>query len=259
MTLLERSMPFELTRDAVDGDGRTLEGYAAVFGAATRIASWEGTFDETIAPGAFRKTLRERTPVLQFDHGRHPMVGSIPLGSIGKLREDDKGLYVNAELHDNWLVQPVRDAIASGSIDGMSFRFEVVQDEWRDKRGNVIDDRDEVRRRLYSGDPKDVLSRTLKEVKLPELGPVVFPAYRQTSVAVRSVLDALSLDDLDNEARTELARLLVSGTSPQPSREGREADDEAAPADEPPTALPAVIPNGAGLSNLHRLARRTAV
>ena len=125
---LTRSVPFRLERATEDGDGLTLEGYGAVFDTPTRIDSWEGAFDEVIARGAFAKTLQERTPVIQFDHGHHPLVGSIPIGSPEILREDAQGLYVKARLHDNWLIQPVRDAIASGSIDGMSFRFSVVKE-----------------------------------------------------------------------------------------------------------------------------------
>lgn len=164
---LIRSVDFDLVRDDSGGDGLTLEGYAAVFDSPTRIDSWEGQFDEVIQRGAFTKTLRERTPVLQFDHGQHPLIGSIPLGTIQSAREDDQGLYVKARLTDNWLVQPVRDAIRDGAVNGMSFRFSVVKDKWSE-RG------------------KDVPLRTLLEVKAPELGPVVFPAYRDTSVGVRN-------------------------------------------------------------------------
>ena len=42
-------------------------------------------------------------------------------------QEIEQGAHVIARLHDNWLIQPLRDAIASESIDGMSFRFEVVR------------------------------------------------------------------------------------------------------------------------------------
>jgi hypothetical protein len=45
---------------------------------------------------------------------------------------------VVARLHDNWLVQPVRDAIKSKAIPGMSFRFSVVKDEWRDAAGALV-------------------------------------------------------------------------------------------------------------------------
>lgn len=232
--LLCRSVPFEQRATDEDGDGLTLEGYGAVFGTPTRIDSWEGVFDEEIARGAFKKSLRERTPVLQFDHGRHPMVGSIPLGSFEKLSEDDEGLFVSARLHDNWLVQPVRDAIKSKAIPGMSFRFQVIKDEWRTADGKLVKP-DDVARLLWSADPANpdtVLRRTLKEVRLFEVGPVVFPAYAETSVSVRSreLVNLLT----DPQVRAEAARLLV-GTPTDPSDAERASGDErAATTDEEP-------------------------
>lgn len=229
-----REVSFEL-RAEVEGDGLTLDGYGAVFGSPTRINSWEGCFDEEIARGAFKKSLRERTPVLQFDHGRHPMVGSIPLGAFDSLTEDDRGLHVVASLHDNWLVQPVRDAIKSKAIPGMSFRFSVVKEEWRDAAGKVVKAED-VSRLLWSSDPDDpdsILKRTLKEVRLFEVGPVVFPAYSDTSVGVRSreLVSLLS----DPQVRAELARALV-GTPSEPSdAAGASGEGRAAtPVEEPP-------------------------
>jgi len=180
---LTRSVEF---RAEPSDDGLTLEGYAAVFNSVTRISGWEGEFSEQVAPGAFSKTLSERAPVLQFDHGHHPLVGSIPIGAIETLREDDKGLFVRARLHDNWLTEPVRDAIRSGAITGMSFRFAVVKDT------------------VTTGD--DGPMRTINELKLFELGPVVFPAYEATSVGVRSIAATLA----DPTARAELARALLS-------------------------------------------------
>jgi HK97 family phage prohead protease len=171
-------------------DGLTLEGYAAVFNEWTEIDSYEGTFQERIAPGAFKKTIQERMPVLQFDHGTHPLIGSIPLGVITSLREDEHGLRVKARLSDNWLVEPVRDAIRDGAIQGMSFRFRVINDKWvRGKNGP---------------------ERTINEIALYEAGPVVFPAYEQTTVGVRSreVLTSLT----DPEVRSEIAKLLTIGT-----------------------------------------------
>ena len=182
---VERSVSFE-TRDS-DDDGFTLEGYGAVFGQATRIDSWEGTFDEQIDRGAFTKTLSERTPVLQFDHGRDPATGSVPIGSIKQIRGDDHGLFVQARLHDNARVEPIRQAIASGAVDGMSFRFQVIRDDW-DERGETP-------------------LRTLKEVSLLEVGPVVFPAYAGASVGVRSIL--ATLDDVERAALIDEIRQAV--------------------------------------------------
>ncbi|MFC8277193.1 HK97 family phage prohead protease [Streptomyces sp. NPDC057271] len=207
---LTRSAPFSFERadDEADGDGRTLRGYAAVFGQGTEIDSWEGTFSETIRKGAFRKTIREQTPVLQFDHGRHPLIGSLPIGSIVDLREDDEGLYVEARITDNWLMQPVRDAIAEQTVNGMSFRFEVVREQWTDVNGKVVRD-DEIGQLLWQPGDRGPLQRELIELKCRELGPVVFPAYAGTSVSVRArdMADGLAADDqLTRQIRASLAR-----------------------------------------------------
>lgn len=164
--LLTRAVTFS-TR-AADDDGFTLEGYAAVFDTPTRIDSWEGRFDELIIRGAFLKTLKERSPVMQWDHGHDAATGSVPIAAIQSIREDDHGLFVSARMFDNARVEPIRQAIAGGAIDGMSFRFRVVKEEW--------DESD------------DVPLRSIKELDLFELGPVAFPAYTSTSVGVRSLL-----------------------------------------------------------------------
>jgi len=185
---LERSVTFLPSRSEDDDssdDGLTLRGYAAVFEQETEINSWEGYFTETISRGAFRKTIRENTPVLQFDHGKHPLVGSIPIGVIESLSEDDEGLYVEARLSDNWLIEPVRQAIKDRSIKGMSFRFEVIRDEWRDGLDKIVRE-DELASLLWNPGERGPLKRTLKELRVQELGPVVFPAYAGTSVDVRA-------------------------------------------------------------------------
>jgi len=171
---VQRMVPFEVTR--AGDDGLTLEGYAAVWDQPTMIDSWEGRFAERIARGAFARTIKARTPVLQFDHGSHPLIGSIPLGTITSLREDDRGLFVRARLSDNWLVEPIRDAIRDGAVNGMSFRFRAIRDEHDD----------DAEWAKTFGD--DVPGRTLLEVAMPELGPVVFPAYDATEVGVRNEL-----------------------------------------------------------------------
>lgn len=173
-----------------NSDGLTLDGYGAVFDQWTDIEDQYGLYRERIAAGAFKRTLGIRMPVLQFDHGSHPLIGSIPLGRITSLTEDAHGLRVRARLSDNWLVQPVRDAIRDGGITGMSFRFRIVNEDWA--RGS--DGTEE---------------RTINEVELYEVGPVVFPAYEQTTVGVRS-RDALAALE-DAQVREEVAHILAAG------------------------------------------------
>lgn len=206
MTLLLRSVEFRSTVDP--GDGRTLEGYAAVFNTPSRIRSWEGEFDEEIAPGAFKAALRQRTPVLQFDHGRDQRTGTVPIGSIADVREDDDGLFVSARLYDNPVVEPIRQAIEGKSITGMSFRFAVEREEWTDNAGKKVRD-DEIGRLLWDPGDRGPLKRRITRINpLHELGPVVFPAYDTTSVGVRSMAqtDPDGYRDLVREVIAELRR-----------------------------------------------------
>lgn len=222
-----RQLDFTVEQNA---DGLTLDGYGAVFDQWTVIEDSYGEYREQIAPGAFRRTLGMRMPILQFDHGSHPLIGSIPLGRITSINEDAHGLKVKARLSDNWLVQPVRDAIRDGGITGMSFRFRIINEDW--DRG--MDGMEE---------------RTIREVELYEVGPVVFPAYEQTSVGVRSRAALSALQDA--EVRNEIALLLAAGTDLESLAATDHIDDPDpihSSIDEPSTA-------GHGSSKNQRLAR----
>jgi HK97 family phage prohead protease len=200
-----RAVPFELVPA---GDGLTLEGYAAVFNSPIRVKNRFEDFTETIAPGAFNRAIRANPkPIMQFDHGTHPMLGSIPVASVTSMREDDRGLYVSARMHDNWLTEPVRDAIREGSITGMSFRFTTPDDgvTWSE-------DRD---------------TRTVTDLDLHELGPVVWPAYTDTTVALRSrqFADAVG-DDPDLLKDFSIGLLLANHRDEQPDEPDPTPDAE---------------------------------
>ena len=170
-----RTVPFDIASSKQDGDGLTFEGYAAVYGHRTRISAVYEDFDEQIAPGAFRSITDGEYPVLMFEHGRHPLIGTLPLGRITEARDDSQGLWIEARLTDNWLIQPVRDAIADKAIKGMSFRFNDPGDDGQE----------------WESRSDDVALRTLLDLDVPELGPVVFPAYEPTTAGVRSAFDKL--------------------------------------------------------------------
>ncbi len=229
-----RMAPFALrAADEVVGDGNTLDGWAAVFNRVTVIDSWEGRFKERARPGSMRRSFREAPPKIQFDHGKHPLIGSIPIARTEVAEEavdpelaPEGGAHILGRLHDNWLIEPVRDAIRSGAVNGMSFRFTVVRETWTDPDGKKIKDArqlEELLMRTWFEDvPEDeLLLRDLDELRVPELGPVVFPAYDDTSVGVRSVtIDLGRLDDPDQ--RATLARaVLLADTAAQPDFTGR--------------------------------------
>lgn len=168
--------------------GETLVGYSILFDEVTRIDSWEGQFDEQVDPKATDRSLRSRTPVVQFDHGRHPMIGSLPIGTLDVAEADKRGLYTEATVLRSWLTDPLVEAVRQRTIGGWSFRFDVIEDKWD-----------------FSG---DVPMRTLLDVEIYELGPVVFPAYESTDISLRGV-------DLTGVSHQELATAVqaVSGAS----------------------------------------------
>jgi HK97 family phage prohead protease len=223
-TNLCREVTFRAVGADPQGDGLSIEGYGAVFNSVTTIDSFEGQFEETIIPGAFKKSLREAALKMQYDHGRHPLLGSLPLGNWTTAEEDEHGLHLIGRLHDNWITEPFRDAIRSGSVTGMSFRFSVVRDDWTDKDGKKLGEGELQEMLWYGGGDRGPLLRTLKEVRVSEAGPVTWPAYQDTEVGVRSGVLTIDLANLHTApVRRELSRALFLAdravTEPQATAE----------------------------------------
>lgn len=263
---LLRMVPFALRaeeeRDEDEPDGLTLDGFAAVFNSLTLIDSWEGRFWEQTLPGSMKKSFREKPPKIQFDHGRHPLIGSIPIARLTVAEEasdpvlaPNGGAHIVGRVFDNWLMEPVRDAIAEEAIDGMSFRFSVVREAWFEADGKPIRDDDKLReilrRSWYEDVPEDELPRRdLKELRVPEAGPVVWPAYAETSVGMRSKTITIDLGRLDDrEQRMSLAQaVLLAETAARTTEQPTEVPTDDAPppnqeqpADHPPEASGAPV------------------
>lgn len=218
---LARVVAFESTRAGAEGsDEMDIEGYGAVFDSETEINSFEGKFLERIRKGAFKKSLREvGIPKMQFDHGHHPLLGSLPLGRWHEAKEDNRGLFLRGRMYDDWLFTPFRTAIRDGGIDGMSFRFSVVREKWTDIKGKQIADEHELFELLFFGaGDRGPITRELIEVRAQEAGPVMWPAYKDTTVSARSdddsdgsriVIDLHSLGSADGvrNVATAIARL----------------------------------------------------
>lgn len=203
--LCTRTFDFELR--GRNNNGRRLEGYAAVYGHPAKIRDLKGDFEETIRAGAFKRSLEQRTPVMQWEHGRDPRVGRVPIAQILDLDDRTDGLFVAAELYDNPVVEPIRQAIAGGSVNGMSFRFEVVPDGDTWTRNGRTE------------------AREVHDADVHELGPVVFPAYDATSVSVRSLLSAMAPDEI-RELVHELRDHLEHAVDLEHEQREREADDD---------------------------------
>lgn len=175
-------------RSEGDSDGTLMHGHFSVFDAWYEIDSWyEGTFMERTATGAFKKTIRENRDNIkvQFDHGYDVHIGDALLGPIDDLREDDIGPYFEVPLLDtdynrDRILPQLQTRLLNGerrgtSLLGSSFRFRVTRDEF------VM----EPKRSDHN--PLGLPERTIREVRLFEFGPVVFPASPAATAGVRSV------------------------------------------------------------------------
>jgi len=152
-------------------EGMAFEGYAAVFNSASEPLP----FTETIAPGAFQRTLRSRNNVfLLVNHDPARPLASTRSKTM-TLEEDGRGLLVKATLPNTTDGRDLATLMGAGGaprvIDSMSFGFSVPRggDSWSE----------------------DGSQRTLQQVRLHETSIVTFPAYTATSASVRS-LDMLA-------------------------------------------------------------------
>lgn len=211
-----RAYEFELR--SAGRAGRRLVGTVAMFHKRTRVPDRNGDFEEELHPGFARRSLREfGLPVMQFDHGKDPRTGTVPIGKYDRFEETRSGYDVEGDLFDNELVEPIRQAIASGAIKGMSFRFSVRKnggDRWDRRQGR---------------DGMDL--RHVLDADVPEAGPVVFPAYRDTAVSVRSILATFTPEERA-EAIRELraqAGLATDLTGEPTTRSGGRGDFDAQP------------------------------
>jgi|688.fasta_scaffold05233_32 HK97 family phage prohead protease len=149
-------------RQAEDGTMR-LRGYAAVF----NDASVPLPFKETIAPGAFRKTLSETPDVrLLINHEGLPLART-KNGTL-TLSEDGRGLFMDAVIADTTEGRDLYKLVERGDVDQMSFAFRVIRQKWSEDRS----------------------TRTLTEVSLADgdVSVVTYPAYPTTSVEAREAI-----------------------------------------------------------------------
>ena len=143
----------------VDEDTGGITGYAAVF---NRWSEDLGFFKEKIQEGAFKKSIKENDIRALINHDPNLIIGRTKNKTL-TLSEDDKGLLYDVQLPDTSYANDLRESIKRKDITQNSFGFQTIQDEWS----------------------KDGSKRTLMEVKLSDVSPVTFPAYKQTSVALR--------------------------------------------------------------------------
>lgn len=150
------------TREA-DGQ-KHIEGYFAVFNSNYEIAPG---MSESIAPGAFSRTLAQSDVRALTNHDSTLVLGRTKAGTL-TLREDDHGLWgdilINPKDQD---AANLYERVQRGDVDQCSFGFEIV---------------DEATERLADGS----VHWTIRDVDLFEVSACTFPAYEATNISARS-------------------------------------------------------------------------
>ena len=171
------------------GDGMTFTGYAAVFNSPSEPLP----FTERIAPGAFRRSLRDRSDIkLLWNHDVGEILASTRSGTL-RLYEDEKGLRVEAELANTQRGRDTAELVRTGRVDSMSFGFTVPPggDEWSE----------------------DGAERTVKSVRLFEVSIVAFPAFTATTggTAVRALDRIATRAEVDVDALADALLKIENG------------------------------------------------
>lgn len=127
-----------------------------------------GGFTEEIAAGAFARSLRESDQVALWAHDTSRPLGRRSKGTL-TLEDTPKGLRISIVPPDTTWGRDAYESIKRGDVGQMSFGFNVPQggDQWREYGGKVI--------------------RSLVDVDLLEVSPVVFGAYPKSQSNTRDI------------------------------------------------------------------------
>lgn len=151
--------------DSLSSNGRTLTGYAIVFGSLSHDL---GGYRELIEPSAVDRTLQESRDVLALmDHDPAKVVGRTTAGTL-RLAKDAKGLRVEIDMPDTSYAQDAIELVKRRDLAGMSFSFSVVRPDG---------ERFETR----NGQP----TRLISDMLIHEVSLVSMPAYAATAVQMQ--------------------------------------------------------------------------
>jgi HK97 family phage prohead protease len=151
------------------GQTPRLAGHAAVF---NQLSDDLGGYREKILPGAFAETIKDGDVRALWNHDANFVLARTKSGTL-KLKEDNTGLAIDAELPDTQFARDLIKTIERGDVDQMSFGFRVLPDgqNWRMEDGGLV--------------------RELRKVELFDVSPVTYPAYPQTDVGVRALAEEM--------------------------------------------------------------------
>ena len=239
-------MPTTLTRRMVTdgylevrtvGASITIEGHASTFNQPYNM----GWYTETVAPGAFARTLGRNPDVtLLVNHD------GLPLARTGsgtlELSEDESGLYTRATLDaSDPDVKRLVPKMARGDLNKMSFAFGLTDggDEWsedytsRTMRHLNLDGGD-VSVVTHPANPNATVSMRSRMLEDPEKLRMIYRSITEAGDSkggltpqMRSLLENLAIEDPTSERGLEILSAFVAAPAEQredPAEAAKAAD-----------------------------------
>lgn len=172
-------------RATVDEESRKVEGYALLFNTDSVLIL--GDTIERIAPGALDGVLEKSDVLCLMNHDeRRGVLARYRMGEGSlSLTVDEKGLKYAFEAPKSALGDELIESLKRGDISQSSFAFTVEKDKW-----------EEIEENKY-------VRTIIKFCRIYDVSPVYYPAYEDTSVALRHREGMIAQKEADAKAKAK--------------------------------------------------------
>lgn len=161
----------------------TLEGYGANF---NTLSENLGGFREMLMPGCFKEAIATSDVRALINHDANLITGRTASGTL-RLIEDEKGLRFENDPPETTYANDLQISMKRGDINQCSFGFTVDEDG-----------------QSWAKDTDGLWIRTITKIKrLFDVSFVTYPAYVQTSCAVRSLVKKQNELELEEKRKLE--------------------------------------------------------
>ena len=180
-------------REAVEGEkeGRTIEGYAIVFGVESRIlADYWDNYREIIEAGAItEERLKEMDIKMTMYHNREKILARSTNGEgTLKLRVDEVGVHYEFEAPNTVDGDTALELVKRGDLSGSSFMF------WTDEKSGVS----------YEKRSDGIMLRRVKTIgMIYDMTIAADPAYEETTVAAREAVKMFDKPEVKKDFKSE--------------------------------------------------------
>lgn len=166
---IERRILCREVRVDQSGEKPVIRGYAALF---NTLSEDLGGFREQLAAGAFSDALSNSDVRALINHDPNLVLGRDRAGTLA-MREDATGLQVEISPPETQYARDLVEVMKRGDVSQMSFAFTVAKED-----------------QAWTRDGTGPWLRTIKRIsRLFDVSVVTYPAYPQTSAAVRALED----------------------------------------------------------------------